>query len=206
MSGCNSNTVRRQCWYPSFGVYHSRGKFIILCACEHLPIHILEGPHCQEQPWTTTVTLRFQGPPYELSGQTLELLWKNIFYWKFTLNSKLQQYDCALDETLHGLQSFPEEPSQVFSLAPTLWFASDHHFSTHPTFIPPQWSAKSANFLLDNFTEFTLPPLWNLSLLKRCIRNCQTISARAHDLSLLEFSRLCDKIFCKPSNLAIWVD
>ena len=143
--------------------------------------------------------------PYELSGQTLELLWKNIFILKINLKLKTAAIRLCIGWNI-GLQSFPEEPSQVFSLAPTLWFASDHHFSTHPTFIPPQWLAKSANFLLDNFTEFTLPPLWNLSLLKRCIRNCQTISARAHDLSLLEFSRLCDKIFCKPSNLAIWVN
>ena len=166
--------MRRQHWYPSFGVYHSRGKFIILRACEHLPIHILEGPHCQEQPWTTTVTLRFQGPPYELSGQRLELLWKNIFLLKINLKLKTAAIWLCIGWNI-GLQSFPEEPSQVFSLAPTLWFASDHHFSTHPTFIPPYWSAKSANFLLDNFTEFTLPPLWNLSLLKRCICNCQTI-------------------------------
>ena len=109
--------------------------------CARVPIHILEGPHRQEQPRTTRLTLRYQGPlkNYQANDGPEQLL-------RFNLKLETATAIWANNASEWKI-SFPEEPSQV------LKFAIDDHFSTHPTFIPPLSQAKSANF-----TKFTLSP------------------------------------------------
>ena len=112
----DSHTARTDS-YPSFGWSH----------CARVPILIWEGPHRQEEPRTTRVTLRFQGPPLEFIRPKVAIILK-LFVGCFDVETR-ERWVCIRDI---AMQSFSEEPpSQVFSVIcnpPT-------HFCTQTIFV-----------------------------------------------------------------------
>ena len=114
----DSHTARTDS-YPSFGWSH----------CARVPILIWEGPHRQEEPRTTRVTLRFQGPPLEFIRPKVAIILKLVRGVFWCRNPRLhQQWVCIRDI---AMQSFSEEPSQVFSVICNL----PTHFCTQTIFV-----------------------------------------------------------------------
>ena len=181
LSDCNTNRVRIV-GYPSFGWSY----------CARVPIHILEGPHRQEQPGTTRVTLRFQGPLMNYQANDC-----SYSKWEFWRKKKPKTQNCSnvsvhLNETLVcnlSLRNLPKSsPPLPCNLQSTVH--SSHIYSSPLT--------KSANFF-DHFTKFTSSPVKYIPVEKinSQLQNYFSQTSRPYCFGM-NFSDQGSKIFCKP--------